>query len=200
MPLYCAAFGQRKPLLFNLFRLPVPNKRQPENQQGVPMNNTLLAAAALGLALTACSPVSPRAPQTAPAQTQPQSAAERNKANALAFYELAFNQHDLQRAVRQYVGKEYLQHNPMVADGGQAFIDAFAPFLKQNPQSRASVKRVIADGDLVALHVHSQLSPDDAGEAVVDIFRSDNDGKIVEHWDVIQPVPKEKTASGRSMF
>ncbi|QMT42491.1 nuclear transport factor 2 family protein [Kingella oralis] len=164
------------------------------------MNNTLLAAAALGLALTACSPVSPRAPQTAPAQTQPQSAAERNKANALAFYELAFNQHDLQRAVRQYVGKEYLQHNPMVADGGQAFIDAFAPFLKQNPQSRASVKRVIADGDLVALHVHSQLSPDDAGEAVVDIFRSDNDGKIVEHWDVIQPVPKEKTASGRSMF
>jgi len=53
---------------------------------------------------------------------------------------LAFNQHDLQRAVRQYVGKEYLQHNPMVADGGQAFIDTFAPFLKQNPQSRASVR------------------------------------------------------------
>ena len=102
--------------------------------------------------------------------------------------------------MRQYVGKEYLQHNPMVADSGQAFIDTFAPFLKLNPQSRASVKRVIAEGDLVALHVHSQLSPEDKGEAVVDIFRFDNDGKIVEHWDVIQPVPKEKTASGRSMF
>lgn len=102
--------------------------------------------------------------------------------------------------MRQYVGKEYLQHNPMVADGGQAFIDTFAPFLKQNPQSRASVKRVIAEGDLVALHVHSQLSPEDKGEVVVDIFRFDKDGKIVEHWDVIQAVPKEKTASGRSMF
>ena len=164
------------------------------------MKKTLLVAAAIGLALTACSPVSPRAPQTASAQTQTQSAAERNKANALAFYELAFNQHDLNRAVRQYVGKEYLQHNPMVADGGQAFIDTFAPFLKQNPQSRASVKRVIAEGDLVALHVHSQLSPEDKGEAVVDIFRFDKDGKIMEHWDVIQAVPKEKTASGRSMF
>ena len=138
----------------------------------------------------------PAAAQTVQAQTQ----TERNKANALAFYELAFNQHDLNRAVRQYVGKEYLQHNPMVADGGQAFIDTFAPFLKQNPQSRASVKRVIAEGDLVALHVHSQLSPEDKGEVVVDIFRFDKDGKIVEHWDLLQAVPKEKTASGRSMF
>ena len=76
----------------------------------------------------------------------------------------------------------------------------FAPFLKQNPKSRASIKRVMAEGDLVALHVHSQLSPEDAGEAVVDIFRFDKDGKIMEHWDVIQAVPKEKTASGRSMF
>ena len=82
------------------------------------MKHTLFAAA-LRLALTACSPVSSRAPQTAPAQTQPQSAAERNKANALAFYELAFNQHDLNRAVRQYVGKEYLQHNPMWQTAGR---------------------------------------------------------------------------------
>ena len=166
---------------------------------GVPIKHTLLAVA-LGLALTACSPVSPRAPQTASAQTQTQSSAERNKANALAFYDLAFNQHKVQEATDRYVGKEYLQHNPTVADGGQAFVDAFVPFLKQNPKSRASIKRVIAEGDLVALHVHSQLSPEDAGEAVVDIFRFDKDGKIVEHWDVIQAVPKEKTASGRSMF
>lgn len=163
------------------------------------MKTTFFAATALGLALTACSPMQRNpAPQTAAAQAQ--STAERNKANALAFYELAFNQHQLNQAVSQYVGKEYLQHNPTVADGGQAFIDAFAPFLKQNPQSCASVKRVMADGDLVALHVHSQLSPDDAGEAVVDIFRFDKDGKIVEHWDVIQAVPKEKSASGRGMF
>lgn len=127
------------------------------------------------------------------------STPEQNKANALAFYDLAFNQHKVQEATDKYIGKEYRQHNPGVADGGQAFVDAFAPFLKENPKSKATIKRVIADGDLVALHVHSQLNDEDRGEAVVDIFRFDKDGKIVEHWDVIQAVP-EKTESGRSMF
>lgn len=127
------------------------------------------------------------------------STPEQNKANALAFYDLAFNQHKVQEATDKYIGKEYLQHNPGVADGGQAFVDAFAPFLKENPKSKATIKRVIADGDLVALHVHSQLNDEDRGEAVVDIFRFDKDGKIVEHWDVIQAVP-EKTESGRGMF
>lgn len=127
------------------------------------------------------------------------STPEQNKANALAFYDLAFNQHKVQEATDKYIGKEYLQHNPGVADGGQAFVDAFAPFLKEHPKSKATIKRVIADGDLVALHVHSQLNDEDRGEAVVDIFRFDKDGKIVEHWDVIQAVP-EKTESGRGMF
>ena len=128
-----------------------------------------------------------------------QSVAERNKANALAFYEMAFNQHRVQEAADRYIGKTYLQHNPGVADGAQAFVDAFVPFLKENPQSRAEIKRVRADGDLVMLHVLSRTSPQDKGEAVVDIFRFDKAGKIVEHWDVIQAVP-DKTASGRSMF
>ncbi|MCF7522110.1 nuclear transport factor 2 family protein [Neisseria sp. ZJ106] len=132
-------------------------------------------------------------------QVVQQSVLERNKANVLDFYELAFNQHKLQEAVSKHVGAEYLQHNPTVADGGQAFIDAFAPFLKSHPQSKATVKRVVADGDLVWLHVHSQLDDKDRGEAVVDIFRLDENGKIVEHWDVIQAVP-EKTESGRGMF
>lgn len=127
------------------------------------------------------------------------STPEQNKANALAFYDLAFNQHKVQEATDKYIGKEYLQHNPGVADGGQAFVDAFAPFLKEHPKSKATIKRVIADGDLVALHVHSQLNDEDRGEAVVDIFRFDKNGKIVEHWDVIQAVP-EKTESGRGMF
>ncbi|MCQ9120669.1 hypothetical protein BKG95_00895 [Rodentibacter pneumotropicus] len=127
------------------------------------------------------------------------STPEQNKAVALDFYEMVFNQHKLQEASDKYIGKEYLQHNPTVADGKQAFIDAFAPFLKAHPKSKATVKRVLADGDLVALHVHSQLNDEDRGEAVVDIFRFDKAGKIVEHWDVIQAVP-EKTESGRSMF
>ena len=109
------------------------------------------------------------------AQTTP----EQNKANALAFYEMAFNQHKVQEATDKYIGKEYLQHNPTVADGGQAFVDAFAPFLKANPKSRAEIKRVVADGDLVMLHVHSKLNDEDRGEAVVDIFRFDENGKKV---------------------
>lgn len=128
-----------------------------------------------------------------------QQVLERNKANVLAFYELAFNQHKVAEATAKYVGEQYWQHNPTVADGGQAFVDAFTPFLKQYPQSKAAIKRVIAEGDLVVLHVHSTLNPQDKGEAVVDIFRLDPQGKIVEHWDVIQDIP-EKTASGRSMF
>ena len=123
----------------------------------------------------------------------------RNKENVIAFYELAFNQHKLDEAVEKYVAEPYIQHNPGVADGGKAFIDAFALFLKEHPQSRADIKRVIAEGDLVVVHVHSQTAPDDRGEAVIDIFRLDENGKIVEHWDVTQPVP-EKTESGHSMF
>ncbi|AKG08735.1 membrane protein [Moraxella bovoculi] len=115
-------------------------------------------------------------------QTQTeQSKAERNKANALAFYEMAFNQHKVAEATAKYVGKTYLQHNPTVADGGQAFVDAFEPFLKEHPQSKANVHRVIAEGDLVVLHVHSQLDDNDIGESVVEIFRFDDNGKIVEH-------------------
>ena len=120
----------------------------------------------------------------------------RNKENVAAFYELAFNQHKLEEAVAQYVAEPYIQHNPGVADGGK---DAFAPFLKEHPQSHADIKRVVAEDDLVVVHVHSQLTPDERGEAVIDIFRLDENGKIVEHWDVAQPVP-EKTASGHTMF
>ncbi|WP_165090887.1 nuclear transport factor 2 family protein [Neisseria yangbaofengii] len=155
---------------------------------------TLLTAAVLSTGVQAQSNTA----QNTPMATQ-QSSVERNKANVLDFYELAFNQHKLQEAVSKHVGAEYLQHNPTVADGGQAFIDAFGPFLKSHPQSKATVKRVAADGDLVWLHVHSQMDDKDRGEAVVDIFRLDENGKIVEHWDVIQAVP-EKTESGRGMF
>ena len=123
----------------------------------------------------------------------------RNKENVIAFYELAFNQHKLDEAVEKYVAEPYIQHNPGVADGGKAFIDSFGPFLKQNPQSHADIKRVVAEDDLVVVHVHSQLTPDERGEAVIDIFRLDENGKIVEHWDVAQPVP-EKTVSGHAMF
>lgn len=157
----------------------------------------ILTTAILGSTAAHAAPV--HKAKAAPAKAHAQSQAARNKANALAFYEMAFNQHRVQEAADRYIGKTYLQHNPGVADGAQAFVDAFVPFLKENPQSRAEIKRVMADGDLVMLHVLSRTSPQDKGEAVVDIFRFDKAGKIVEHWDVIQAVP-DKTASGRSMF
>ena len=149
-----------------------------------------LSALAAALLLSGCQSAG---------DTAQQSRTERNKANALAFYEMAFNQHKVKEATEQYIGAEYRQHNPDVADGGQAFIEAFEPFLKSHPQSKAEIKRVAAEGDLVFLHVHSTAAENDRGEAVVDIFRFDENGKIVEHWDVIQQVP-EKTASGRGMF
>lgn len=161
------------------------------------MKNFLIAAATAAVLLTACHGDSAAAPHTQ--STQVQNQLERNKTNVLAFYDLAFNQHQLQQAVDQYIGGEYIQHNPGVADGGQAFIDAFAPFLKENPQSKADIKRVMADGDLVMLHVFSRTNPQDKGEAVVDIFRLDSNGKIIEHWDVIQPIP-EHSANSNSMF
>lgn len=158
---------------------------------------TLIASTTLALVST---PVLAQKPAQTTQSTQiSEQQRGRNIDNVVAFYDLAFNQHKLDEAVKKYVGDVYLQHNPTVADGGQAFIDAFKPFLKDNPQSRAQIKRVIADGDLVALHVFSQANPNDKGEAVVDIFRLDKNGKIVEHWDVIQAIP-EKTVSGRTMF
>ncbi len=142
------------------------------------------------LGLTACSTISSQ---------QNLSATERNKANVLAFYDLAFAQHKPQEAADKYIGNEYLQHNPRVADDSEAFVKSIVPFLQKNPQFRPHIKRVIAEGDLVAVHVNNKQKPDELGNAVVNIFRLDNQGKIVEHWNVSMPVP-EKTVSGRSVF
>ena len=158
------------------------------------MNKILSVSIAALLAAAAVQAAPVHRVSAAVQTTQAQTQTERNKANALAFY-----RHKVQEAAARYIGKTYLQHNLTVADGAQAFVDAFTPFLKENPQSRAEIKRVVAEGDLVVLHVLSRTSPQDKGEAVVDIFRFDENGKIVEHWDVIQPVP-EKSVSGRGMF
>ncbi len=123
---------------------------------------------------------------------------ETNKKTVVAFYELAFNEHRPTEAAKRYFGDKYIQHNPNVPNGAPAFYNYFEDFFKKNPKSRVKIHRVIADGDLVALHLHSKIDENDLGRAIVDIFRLEN-GKIVEHFDVVQPVP-EKTANGNSMF
>ena len=123
---------------------------------------------------------------------------ENNKKIVRSFYDAAFNQHKPKEAVQEYVGPDYIQHNPFVATGKQPFIEFFIEFQKKHPQSHAEIKRVIAEEDLVVVHVHSTLNPEDRGRAVMDVFRLER-GKIVEHWDVGQPI-LEKSANNNTMF
>jgi predicted SnoaL-like aldol condensation-catalyzing enzyme len=124
---------------------------------------------------------------------------ERNKATVVAYYTTAFNDQKPEEAVAKYGGPEYIQHNPSAADGFQAFIDFVHAFTKQYPQLHVDIKRVIAECDLVVTHSHLTLGPTDRGSAVADIFRLNRDGKVVEHWDVIQAVPAT-SANDNTMF
>lgn len=123
---------------------------------------------------------------------------DRNKQIVRDFYELAFNRHKPTEAAKKYIGDKYIQHNPHVPDGAAPFYDYFEGFFKAHPQSRVEIKRVLADGDLVVLHLHSITDAKDRGRAIVDIFRVEN-GKIVEHWDVTQDVPAQ-SANTNTMF
>jgi predicted SnoaL-like aldol condensation-catalyzing enzyme len=125
---------------------------------------------------------------------------ERNKKIVLDFYDKAINQKDFE-AASVHLGDKYIQHNPLATDGPEG-LKAFLEYAKQNlPTFRTEFKRVFADGDYVIVHAHARANPDDPsdrGMAVMDIFRLEGD-KVVEHWDVAQPVP-EKANNSNGMF
>lgn len=123
---------------------------------------------------------------------------ELNKQNVLAFYAMVFNEGNPAEAVRKYVGKEYIQHNPLVGNGPAPFIEYFEKMASEWPDKRIFFERVIAENNMVVVHCRQEW-PGDSDYATIDIFRLDEDGKIIEHWDVMQVVPDESKHSN-TMF
>lgn len=118
-----------------------------------------------------------------------EACSEPNEILVAEYYDLAINQKDF-AAAEKYMGAEYIQHNPAAADGPEG-LKQFIDYLRENlPDYRSEIKRCFSDGEFVILHVHNKPTPDSIGKAIVDIFRLE-DGKVVEHWDVIQDIPRD---------
>ena len=123
---------------------------------------------------------------------------ERNKQNVVDYYELAFNDKQPELAVEKYLGPQYIQHNPQAPDGAEAFIGFVRGFAGQFPELSIEIKRVVGEGDIVVTHGLIKTSAADPGMVAADFFRLEN-GKIVEHWDVLQAFP-ETSANDHPMF
>ncbi len=120
-----------------------------------------------------------------------------NKANAIAYYQTAFDGAP-RKAVEQYAGAVYIQHNPSVKEGKAGFIEYFERMAREYPDKKVRFVRAIAEGNLVALHTH-QVWPGNEEYVTMDFFRFDEEGKIVEHWDAIQQVPGH-SENGNTMY
>jgi predicted SnoaL-like aldol condensation-catalyzing enzyme len=122
---------------------------------------------------------------------------ERNRAAAIGFFEAALNRKDAKAALA-FLGAKYRQHNPVIEDGAAGLAKMVNWLAEAFPQAHSEILRVVAEGNFVVLHVHRRRTPGGLGDAIVDIFRLE-DGKLVEHWDVIQLVPESSVNSG-TMF
>ncbi len=116
----------------------------------------------------------------------------------LDFFDLAFVNREPEQARDRYLGVTYIQHNPTAPDGAEIFPTLISGLFAQAPEASFHLKRAVAENDTVVLHYNLKMFPDDLGQAIVDIFRVE-DGRIVEHWDVMQPVPADSN-NNNGMF
>lgn len=121
-----------------------------------------------------------------------------NKKLVVDFFKMVFHDKKPREAFAKYASKDYIQHNPLAADGPEPAIKFLTEWFEKNPNAIVEIKRVIAEGDVVAIHHHMRRSPEERGMAAVDMFRVEN-GKVIEHWDVVQPMP-EKSLNPHPMF
>lgn len=153
------------------------------------MQHRLLVGLATAMALQLFTP----AAWSSPAE----ECSEPNEILVATYYDLAINQKDF-AAASEYMGSQYIQHNPSAPDGPEG-LEQFIGYLKANlPEYHSEIKRCFSDGDYVILHVHNKPTPDSSGKAIVDIFRLEH-GKVVEHWDVIQDIP-DNPKNDNTMF
>ena len=131
------------------------------------------------------------------AQTSKPPQQERNVSAVKAFYKAALNHKDFATAP-QYLGSQLIQRDPRAEDGPEGFAKVMAFLKTKYPESHWDVKQVFSDGNFVIMHALEKLNPEDRGNAVIDIFRLEN-GKIVEQWDIVQPIP-ETSANRNTMF
>jgi predicted SnoaL-like aldol condensation-catalyzing enzyme len=151
----------------------------------------VLVLVALMALLTGCA-----SGERAQADASRLSSTAANKKLVVDFYRTVFIEKRVVEGFERYVAPGYIQHNPLLATGREPAVKFLSTLVKR--ESVTDIKRVVAEGDLVVLHVHSRANLSERGRAVIDIFRVAN-GKIVEHWDVIQPVP-DKSANTNTMF
>jgi len=132
-----------------------------------------------------------------PARAADAAQMEQNKKTVMALYDAALNKLDFEEAAK-YLGPRYTQHNPNAKDGPEG-LKGFITFLKEKyPQTHSEIKKIFADGDYVFVHVHAVREPGTRGFAIFDLYKLEN-GKVVEHWDTVQPIP-ETPQNSNTMF
>jgi predicted SnoaL-like aldol condensation-catalyzing enzyme len=140
--------------------------------------------------LVACARVSVQGDPAAAAALAAQQLTDQNRKIAVDFFNMVFQDRKPQEAFDLYSVPDYIQHNELAADGAAPAIEFLNGWFATNPQASAEIKRVIAEGNLVAIHHHMRESPEVPGAAAVDMYRVEN-GRVVEHWDVFQRMPAE---------